>query len=138
MVLCRQVVPADLRREPGIGLRPRQPGRRGNGSRGLGAHANKEKGYDVKYWEIGNETYLPGTYYPATAREYAEAFGKYARAMKGVDPSIQIGAVGPLGSRCGRPARSAFARGTGHQRELKRSPCGRDRERGRQEGQFER
>lgn len=59
-------------------------------------YANREKGYQVKYWEIGNETYLPVTYYPTTAREYAEAFVKFSRAMKAVDPSIQIGAVGPL------------------------------------------
>jgi hypothetical protein len=59
-------------------------------------YANKEKDYQVKYWEIGNETYLPVTYYPTTAREYAVAFVKFSRAMKAVDPSIKIGAVGPL------------------------------------------
>jgi hypothetical protein len=59
-------------------------------------YANKEKGYHVKYWEIGNETYLPQTYYPATAREYAEAFVKFSRAMKAVDPGIMIGAAGPM------------------------------------------
>ena len=59
-------------------------------------YANKEKGYHVKYWEIGNETYLPQTYYPATAREYAEALVKFSRAMKAVDPGIMIGAAGPM------------------------------------------
>ncbi|MCX7017025.1 MAG: hypothetical protein NTW86_31440 [Candidatus Sumerlaeota bacterium] len=58
-------------------------------------YANKEKGYNVKYWEVGNETYLAGTYFPTTAREYAEAFVKFSKAMKAVDPTIQIGACGP-------------------------------------------
>ena len=58
-------------------------------------YANKEKGYNVKYWEMGNETYLPGTRFPMTAREYAEAVVKFSRAMKAVDPSIKIGACGP-------------------------------------------
>jgi len=53
------------------------------------------KGRRVKYWEIGNETYLAGTRYPLTAREYAAALVKYSRALKAADPSIQIGAVGP-------------------------------------------
>jgi len=60
-------------------------------------YCNKEKGYNVKYWEIGNETYLFGTYYPLKAREYADAVARFSRAMKAVDPTIKIGAIGPLG-----------------------------------------
>lgn len=58
------------------------------------AHCNREKNYQVRYWEIGNETYLPGTYHPMTARQYGKNFALYARAMKKVDPTIQLGAVG--------------------------------------------
>ena len=53
--------------------------------------ACREKGYRVKRWEIGNETYhhvLMG------ATEYAHLLVTYAKAMKDVDPSIQIGANG--------------------------------------------
>jgi hypothetical protein len=63
------------------------------------AYCNKQKGYNVKYWEIGNETYLynPGKHKraPVTARQYAEAFVKFSRAMKAVDPTIRTGAIGP-------------------------------------------
>ncbi|MEW6355379.1 MAG: hypothetical protein AB1696_03560 [Planctomycetota bacterium] len=59
-------------------------------------YCNKEKGYGIKYWEIGNETYLKGTLYPLTAQQYADAFAKFSRAMKAVDPTIKVGAVGPM------------------------------------------
>lgn len=64
------------------------------------AHCNKQKNYHVKYWEIGNETYIynPATHHkraPVTARQYGEAFVKFSRAMKAVDPTIKTGAVGP-------------------------------------------
>ena len=55
----------------------------------------KRHGYKVKYWEIGNEAYLPGTTYPLSAEEYAQALKVFYREMKQVDPSIQIGAIGP-------------------------------------------
>lgn len=52
---------------------------------------NKEKGYGVKYWEIGNETY----HHPImSAEEYAGLVVQYSKAMKQVDPSIQIGVNG--------------------------------------------
>lgn len=51
----------------------------------------KEKGYKVKYWEIGNETYWHPFF---TAREYGQAVKKYALAMKAVDPTIKISANG--------------------------------------------
>jgi len=50
-----------------------------------------EKRYNVKYWEIGNETY----WHPfMTAREYGQVVKKYAQAMKLVDPTIMIAANG--------------------------------------------
>jgi hypothetical protein len=51
----------------------------------------KDKGYKVKYWEIGNETYWHPFF---TAREYGQVVKKYAIAMKAVDPTIKISANG--------------------------------------------
>lgn len=51
----------------------------------------KDKGYKVRYWEIGNETY----WHPVmTAREYGALVVKYSEAMKKVDPDIIISANG--------------------------------------------
>lgn len=51
----------------------------------------KEKGYRVKYWEIGNETY----WHPVmTAKEYGRLVKVYAQAMKAVDPDILVSANG--------------------------------------------
>lgn len=55
----------------------------------------RAKGRRVRYWEIGNETYLAATRHPLGAREYAAAVVKFSRAMKAADPSILIGATGP-------------------------------------------
>ncbi|MBT8225570.1 MAG: cellulose-binding protein [Dactylosporangium sp.] len=65
-------------------------------------YANVTKGYNVTYWEIGNEVYHNGHY--GSGREndihadksphaYATNFLEYAGAMKAVDPSIKIGVV---------------------------------------------
>ncbi len=51
-------------------------------------YTNIEKGYKFKYWELGNENDL-GSHQLTTA-EYAKRAIAYARAMKAVDPSIQI------------------------------------------------
>ena len=59
-------------------------------------YANVEKHYNVKYWEIGNESYLIQTRYPLTAKEYAKAFNLFAKKMKAVDPTIKLGANGPF------------------------------------------
>jgi hypothetical protein len=59
-------------------------------------YANVTKKYGVKYWEIGNETDLLGTRYSLTAEQYAQAVVRFSQAMKAVDPTIQIGALGPL------------------------------------------
>ncbi|ATE53663.1 cellulose binding domain-containing protein [Actinosynnema pretiosum] len=64
--------------------------------------ANVDKGYGVKYWEIGNELYGNGHYGTAWEEDhhedkspagYAGLVRDYSRAMKAVDPSIKIGAV---------------------------------------------
>jgi hypothetical protein len=60
-------------------------------------YANVTKGYNIKYWEIGNEpdlysdqNDLPPGY---TAQSYCAAFGPFADAMKAADSTIQI--LGP-------------------------------------------
>ena len=58
-------------------------------------YANKVKLYDIKYWEIGNESYLKGTRYSISASEYAKAVKIYSQKMKAVDPTIKIGVNGP-------------------------------------------
>lgn len=72
---------------------------------------NKAKGYNFKYWEIGNEVY--GTWEedghsrkndPYT---YAQQFAAYYQAMKAQDPTIKIGAVATSGE-------DAFANYTDH------------------------
>lgn len=54
-------------------------------------YANKVKGYGIKRWQVGNESSGEweegGT---VTARQYAERFVKFARAMRAVDPTIEI------------------------------------------------
>lgn len=58
-------------------------------------YANVIKGYNVKYWEIGNESYLPG--YNSnyiSAQTYAQDVNEFSRVMKSVDPSIKILANG--------------------------------------------
>jgi alpha-L-arabinofuranosidase len=57
-------------------------------------YANVVKGYRVKYWELGNESYWWGSIGKARAVEYARDFKEFAKAMKEVDPTIQIGANG--------------------------------------------
>lgn len=53
----------------------------------------KDKGYSVKYWSIGNEAYWRPYF---TARKYADILIQYEKAMKKIDPSIQVGAIGAL------------------------------------------
>jgi hypothetical protein len=64
--------------------------------------ANIDKGYGVKYWEIGNENYGNGHYGSSWEADnhpdkspagYATLVRDYALAMKAVDPSVKIGAV---------------------------------------------
>ena len=57
-------------------------------------YANVTKGYNVKYWELGNESYLPQYNGSATASNYAQDLVDFSRAMKAVDPTILVGANG--------------------------------------------
>jgi hypothetical protein len=58
-------------------------------------YANITRKYGVKYWEIGNESFLDSYNGTATPENYARDFIEFARAMKEVDPTIQVGANGP-------------------------------------------
>jgi alpha-N-arabinofuranosidase len=57
-------------------------------------YANVTKGYNIKYWEIGNESYLSHYNGGATASNYARDLIDFSRVMKEVDPTILIGANG--------------------------------------------
>ncbi len=50
--------------------------------------------YGVHYWEIGNEVYGNWEAGFTTARRYATDFNVFATALKGIDSSIAVGAVG--------------------------------------------
>lgn len=67
-------------------------------------YSNVDKGYGVKYWEIGNEVYGNGHYgngkgwerddhADKSPREYGKNLVAYSKAMKAVDPTVKIGAV---------------------------------------------
>jgi alpha-N-arabinofuranosidase len=47
----------------------------------------------VTYWEIGNESYVPGNSSTLTPEEYTRRFLLFSRAMKAVDPEIKVGAI---------------------------------------------
>ncbi|MCK9508658.1 MAG: T9SS type A sorting domain-containing protein, partial [Pigmentiphaga sp.] len=51
-------------------------------------YANITKGYNVKYWQIGNEVDHDGNF---TKETYTTAFIDFATAMKAVDPTIKVG-----------------------------------------------
>lgn len=59
-------------------------------------YANVLHDYGVKYWELGNESYLRSAVNGAarSAREYARDANEFAIAMKAVDPSILVGVNG--------------------------------------------
>lgn len=57
-------------------------------------YANLVKKYNVKYWEIGNESDLSSEPINWTPEKYAETVVKFSQAMKAVDPSIKVGANG--------------------------------------------
>jgi hypothetical protein len=57
-------------------------------------YANVTRQYNVKYWELGNESYLSQYNGSATAADYARDLVDFSRVMKAVDPTILIGANG--------------------------------------------
>ncbi|MBI4089286.1 MAG: hypothetical protein HY424_01105, partial [Candidatus Levybacteria bacterium] len=59
----------------------------------MAKYANIEKGYNFKYWELGNEQTLSEAAC-VTASEYADRFVSYRALLKAVDPSIKL--LGPV------------------------------------------
>lgn len=59
--------------------------------RALNGHSEP---YNVKYWGIGNEVWGPWQIGTTTAQEYTQRAARFIQAMKKVDPSIKIVAVG--------------------------------------------
>jgi alpha-L-arabinofuranosidase len=57
-------------------------------------YANQVRGYGVKYWEIGNESYWRGSIATLSAADYTRDILELSRAMKAIDPEILIGANG--------------------------------------------
>lgn len=58
-------------------------------------YANIVKGYNVKYWMIGNESYHSGSYNgQATATQYRSDVIEFSQRMKAIDPTIKIIANG--------------------------------------------
>lgn len=55
-------------------------------------YCNKVKGYDIKYWEVGDEQWGAWAAGHTTPEKYAERFIEFAKAMKAVDPAIKIAA----------------------------------------------
>jgi len=58
--------------------------------------------HGVKHWSVGNETWLPVEPGHTTAEGYATYYVPIARAMRAIDPTIQITAVGSLGDAAGQ------------------------------------
>lgn len=55
-------------------------------------YANKIKGYNIKYWEIGNESWQSST--NVTAANYGNDLVQFSQRMKAVDPTIKVIANG--------------------------------------------
>lgn len=55
-------------------------------------YANKIKGYHIKFWEIGNESWQPST--NVTAENYRDDLILFSNRMKAIDPAIKIIANG--------------------------------------------
>lgn len=58
---------------------------------GLVAYMNKEIGFPVSYWELGNEVYGDWDRAFMSGKDYGKLIKQYSAAMKKEDPSIKIG-----------------------------------------------
>jgi alpha-L-arabinofuranosidase len=55
-------------------------------------YTNRERGYTIPFWEVGDEQWGWWARGHSEPGEYAARFKKFVRAMKAVDPAIQIAA----------------------------------------------
>jgi len=55
-------------------------------------YCNKEKGYNIKYWEVGDEQWGTWARGHTTPEKYAERFIEFVKAMKAVDSTISVAA----------------------------------------------
>lgn len=71
----------------------------------LRAEDGHPKPWNVKVWQVGNETYGPYEIGHTTAQNFAKGFKQYFQAMKKVDPNITVIASGidPLYTQFGHP-----------------------------------
>ena len=60
-------------------------------------YCNRERGYNVKYWEVGDEQWGTWARGHAPPEVYAEKYMMFVRAMKAVDPTIRVATNVPLG-----------------------------------------
>ncbi len=75
-------------------------------------YCNKEKGYDIKYWEVGDEQWGVWARGHTTPEKYAARFIEFVKTMKAVDPTIKIAAnVNPTDSLDGWTCRVMKAAG---------------------------
>ncbi len=61
-------------------------------------YCNRERGYNVKLWEVGDEQWGTWAKGHAPPREYAKNYISFVKAMKAVDPTIKVATNVPLGS----------------------------------------
>ncbi len=75
-------------------------------------YCNRIKGYDIKYWEVGDEQWGVWARGHTTPEKYASRFIEFVKAMKAVDPTIKIAAnVNPTDSLDGWTCRVMKAAG---------------------------
>ncbi|MEK7475915.1 MAG: hypothetical protein AAB152_09840 [Candidatus Coatesbacteria bacterium] len=67
-------------------------------------YANRVKGYGVRDWELGNESYWRGSAAAIGAADYTRDAIEFSRAMKAVDPGIRFGVNGHVGKSLVSPA----------------------------------
>jgi hypothetical protein len=60
-------------------------------------YCNRERGYNVKYWEVGDEQWGTWAKGHAPPEVYAKKYLTFVRAMKAVDPTIKVATNVPLG-----------------------------------------
>ncbi|MBI2620544.1 MAG: discoidin domain-containing protein [Ignavibacteriales bacterium] len=60
-------------------------------------YCNRERGYNVKLWEVGDEQWGTWAKGHAPPEEYAKKYVAFVKAMKAVDSSIKVATNVPLG-----------------------------------------